>query len=550
MNFRLIRWQLPLSYAAIALLAALSLGAVLVATLRSYYSNRERLYLLENAPVIQSVLAPLLSSGVSPEVLAVQVRNLSVLTGTRVQLLDNRGELLADSGSPAGGDIITFSPLSFASAGSFEAPLGPELSGGMPVPAPPTGFEAGIFTQRLTERPAVSAVFLQEGLPQADMITATAPLTGTYGLITMFPATGPFSSFDERFISGTGEPRSNRLITWPLLDQSGHPLGRLHLSEGPAFGQVIVASVGKAWTVASLIAVLLAAGVGWTFSRRVTAPLSALSGVTQEMAAGNLSARASQGRPDEFGALARSFNEMAGRVEETVQTLRNFVSDAAHELQTPLTALRTDLELVSGEMDPARRTVVLERAQSQIERLSSLTQGLLDLSRLEAVRPAAGLLEAAGTVDLVLLLREASEAYAARAEQAGLAFTLELPDGESPVRGNEAQLRRAVGNLLDNAVKFTPLGGVIRVRLEAGEAQVHLQVRDSGIGIPPDDLPRLFGRFHRGRNTAGYPGSGLGLAIVRAIVHAHAGQVSAENLPGGGAGFTITLPGARPGPED
>jgi two-component system sensor histidine kinase MprB len=250
------------------------------------------------------------------------------------------------------------------------------------------------------------------------------------------------------------------------------------------------------------------------------------------MSAGDLSVRVPVRRHyhGEARELAVAFNRMAGQVEETIITLRRFISDAAHEIHTPLTALRTNLELSPDDE-------FVERAQAQVERLEMLTEGLLDLSRIEAGAPA----EVRAPVALIPLVQEVSELYASQAEQAGLTFDLTLPETSVTVQGDEAQLRRALGNLLDNGIKFTPEGGTVSAGLCQEGEWVELWVEDTGIGIPEEDLPHLFSRFHRGRNAAAYPGSGLGLAIVKAIVEAHGGQVRGENVEQG-ARFTVWLP--------
>jgi signal transduction histidine kinase len=331
--------------------------------------------------------------------------------------------------------------------------------------------------------------------------------------------------------------RSDQEVQAPFFSTGPRLAGTVLLSDGPAYGRQIVESVARAWALASLGAVLLAAGAGWLVSRRVTAPLTALTGVTARMAQGDLSARADGSSGDEFGALGQSFNEMAGRVEEMVLALRHFASDAAHELQTPLTALRTNLELASGDAGPQEEAQYLERAQDQVERLSALTRDLLDLSRLEA---GAGS-ESREVVNLAELARRVSEYYAAQADQRGQEFDLRLPEKALPVCANPAQLERLLGNLLENAIKFTPPGGAVTLGLEGRESETCLWVEDTGIGIPPEELDRLFSRFHRGRNASAYAGSGLGLTIVKAIAGAHGGQVWAENRPGGGARFTLCL---------
>src|SRR5262249_38768668 len=162
----------------------------------------------------------------------------------------------------------------------------------------------------------------------------------------------------------------------------------------------------------------------------------------------------------EFGQLARSFNEMANQVETTVSTLRRFVSDAAHELQTPVTALRTNLDLAADETRSGERQVLFERAQGLVRRLEELNHNLLDLSRLEAGGHASDVAQ----VDLARLVREHAEIYASRAEQAGLTFELQAPHSPVWIRADGVQVRRALDNLMDNACKFTPPGGSVRVR--------------------------------------------------------------------------------------
>jgi two-component system sensor histidine kinase MprB len=282
--------------------------------------------------------------------------------------------------------------------------------------------------------------------------------------------------------------------------------------------------------------VFLAAVAGWVASRQITAPLLALAKVTTHMAGGDLSARADVARDDELGLLARSFNEMAGQVERTVDTLRRFVADAAHALHTPLTALRTNLELTVAHGSVDARGELIAGAQAQVERLEMLANGLLELSRLETVATQ----QAWTFMNLAGLVRETSELHASRAEQAGIAFSLDLPTEPVIIAGVAVQLRHAISNLMDNAIKFTPEGGEIRVGLRREDEWVRLWVQDTGIGIPIEDMPRLFDRFHRGTNASAYPGNGLGLAIVKAVVTAHDGQVTAQSVEQGSR-FTIQL---------
>ena len=336
-------------------------------------------------------------------------------------------------------------------------------------------------------------------------------------------------------------PRSDQTISRPVHkpDKAGGALiGYVQLSDAPAYEQVALRNTAEAWALASLFGVMAAALAGLLVSIRLSRPLRDLTAASDLMAAGDLSARANVAREDEIGQLARSFNSMATRVEENVGSLRRFVADAAHEIGTPLTALHADLELAqaSATTDDERRLV--GRAIDQTERLAALSTGLLRLSRLEAGDEA---LAQRVRTDLVGLVRHVADAFASRADQGDVELALHLPDREVPVSADAERLRAAVGCLLDNALKFTGPGGSVTVEVAEEGGSARIRVDDTGIGIPAEDLPALFERFHRGRNALPYQGSGLGLAIVRATAAAHGGSVRAENRATGSR-FELTLP--------
>jgi signal transduction histidine kinase len=217
-----------------------------------------------------------------------------------------------------------------------------------------------------------------------------------------------------------------------------------------------------------------------------------------------------------------------------VATLRNFVADAAHEMNTPLTALRTNLELASrsGTDDP-----LLTGAMEQAARLERLNDDLVQLSRLEG---GIGL-ERTEPVDLERQIGRWAESYAAQAEQAGLHFELTMPGRPLIIDGDPDLLARATNNLVDNAIKFTPQDGRVALTLDGDDAWACIAVADTGIGIHEADLKLVSGRFHRGRNAAEYPGSGLGLAISHSIVEAHDGLMEIASRPGE-TRVTIRLP--------
>lgn len=326
--------------------------------------------------------------------------------------------------------------------------------------------------------------------------------------------------------------RSDRSVRVPITDDFGRVSGYVELSDGPAIGADILRSVALGWAMSSAIAVLIAAALGWLMSRGLTSPLVSLTAATSRMADGDLSTRADVSRRDELGTLARSFNEMARGVETTVSTLQRFVADAAHQLHTPLTALRTNLELA-----PLTAGSPLEHARTEVARMEALSAGLLDLSRIET----AGVEADRSTIDLAGLVREMWEPYASQAEQSRVTLSHDLGSDEVIMLASDSHLRQAIGNILDNALKFTSENGEVAVTLRTEPDEAVLCVEDSGIGIPDDDLPHLFDRFHRGRNTAAYGGSGLGLAIASAIIEGHRGRITAENAQYG-ARFCIRLP--------
>jgi signal transduction histidine kinase len=512
-----IRWRLPLSYAAIALLATLALGSVLLLTLRGHYLRVERDYLQSNAQAIGFSLAQFLEGDPSSEVLQSQLDSLAFLSNTHVQLFDAEQGLVASS-NPGGRIAIAIEAARISE--NLEA-VGRVMaliqSGEVPTSTLPTEDGALIWM------PADPAGRLP--LPQERR--------------WIFPL--PLQRDVAQAGSGDGETRSSQVARVPIVGSANQLLGYVELSQGPAYAREILEDVAWGLGIAGVVAVALAAVVGWAISRRISAPLVALAEVTASMAEGDLTARADVARRDELGTLARSFNQMAEQVEALVTTLRRFVSDAAHEIHTPLTALRTNLELARQDTQVGSGDHVVQ-AQAQVERLEALTGGLLDLSRLESPAQAPKLVP----VSLLPLLSELGELYASRAEQAGLAFEWSLPETPVSVLGEEAQLKVALANLLDNALKFTPEGGRICLGCrQEGETAV-LWVEDTGIGLPEADLPHLFERFYRGCNSAAYPGSGLGLAIVKAVVERHNGQVQAERTEQGSR-FTIRIPSPTSG---
>jgi signal transduction histidine kinase len=280
------------------------------------------------------------------------------------------------------------------------------------------------------------------------------------------------------------------------------------------------------------LAAAIALALSLSLSAWITRPIGRLRRAADELARGNLQARAGLARRDEIGALAGAFDRMAAALGELDQAKSDFVAHVSHELRTPLTSMKLSvanlLDGVVGELDARQRTA-LERVERELERLIALVNRLLELARLEAgaLRPT---LE---PVELLPLAREVAGSLAALAEERGVALEI---SGEGTVRADRGMLQRVLLNLVDNALKFSPRG--TRVRVELGGRG--LRVRDQGPGLGP---ALVFQAFRPGAQP-GVPhaGAGLGLAIVKKLIELQGGSVRAENAPGGGALLTVELP--------
>jgi signal transduction histidine kinase len=312
------------------------------------------------------------------------------------------------------------------------------------------------------------------------------------------------------------------------------------VSSGPKQGAGLTASIVWAWAIAGACAVAVAAGLGYVLAGRISEPIAQLTRISGEMAAGDLSVRAAEGGDREVNQLAQSFNEMAAAVEDTVESQRRFVGDAAHEIGTPLTALQADLELARESPTDECVPDLLDRSLDHAERVRRITRDLLVLSRMESAGAPAEHLP----VDVTLLAAAGADTVASRADQADIDLVVQTESEPLLVLGDQAALGRAIANLLDNALKFTPTGGIVSISTRRHGDTAVVEVSDTGCGIPIEDLPHVFERFHRARDTTSVPGSGLGLAIVKAIVEAHRGTVHIDSSPAG-TRVEIDLPLAR-----
>lgn len=295
-----------------------------------------------------------------------------------------------------------------------------------------------------------------------------------------------------------------------------------------------------AWTVLGTL--LWAVVVSLLLAQRLAGPIQEMRAATGRLAAGELGVRVPVRTADELGDLARALNYMAAELQRLDELRRDFVADASHELRTPVANLAVAVEALRGSLipaDPSAETL-LQAVQRETDRLRALVERLLDLSAIETGRVHLHLVP----TDLAEVVRNATTAFRARAAQRQIVLGVHLPAGRTIARTDPERLAQIVGNLLDNAVKFTPAGGQVIVRLAMGRGAATLTVEDTGPGIPPEDLPHIFDRFYKAdRARSGQPGIGLGLAIAQRLAVALGGRIEAGNRPEGGARFVVTLPG-------
>ncbi len=290
-----------------------------------------------------------------------------------------------------------------------------------------------------------------------------------------------------------------------------------------ADGSVPVESLLETWRhelwehgLLMIILIGLASIVGVLFIRRVLRPVRRIVETARSITAADLSLRVDDlGDRDEMGELARTINDMISRLEDSFRQVQRFSGDASHELNTPLAAMRGELEVaLRRERTPGEYRQILERLLKEVDRLSGIVEDLLLLARLDA-RSVERALE---KVSLDRLVLEAFEEAGRSAQDRGVSVRLERID-EAQARGDASLFKRLVANLLDNAVKFTPAGGNVSVALVAEGPSATLVIEDSGMGIDEKDVTRIFDRFYRADRSRSKQtgGVGLGLSIVREI---------------------------------
>lgn len=302
--------------------------------------------------------------------------------------------------------------------------------------------------------------------------------------------------------------------------------------------------------VSAPLLLLLSSGAGYWMAGRALRPIADLTTATREIDAHRLSTRLTvPATRDELQALAETINHMLARIEAAFEQAKRFTADASHELRTPMAVIRATAEVAlmraSRQPGDTPERAALEQILQQAERNTQLLDDLLRLARLDAGAEPIQL----KTVDIAGSLLEAAAGLVTVAERRGIRLETAVPDGDWKVQADMAHLRRLWTILLDNALKFTAAGGEIRIELTPGaDGEICCAIRDTGSGIPAEDLPHVFERFYRAdkaRRTGGY---GLGLALASQIVEAHGATITAESRLGEGSCFRVAF-GAAPATE-
>jgi len=294
-----------------------------------------------------------------------------------------------------------------------------------------------------------------------------------------------------------------------------------------------------------LASILVAIALGWLMSRSLIAPIRDIGISAARFSAGDHSSRAKATGEDEIGMLGRTFNYMAESIERTEANRRDFLANVSHELKTPVACVQAMTEALLDDVvvDPNERKKYLQRIISESHRMDSLIKDLLDLSRIEAGELKINF----QSLPIELFLKSQIDKMSEMLAEKQLTATLEISEASLRVIADSDRLAQVFDNLLSNAIRYSPTGGAISLKVWTSGYRVLIDVADQGDGIPAEELPKIFERFYRVEKsrTRSAGGTGLGLAICKRLMEAMRGTITAESPAGSGAIFTISLPQAN-----
>jgi len=329
-------------------------------------------------------------------------------------------------------------------------------------------------------------------------------------------------------------------IAVPILEEENDQvLGAAFISSSLTPVYETITALQRFLIISTLVAMAFSAGLAIVISHHLTVPIKELTDAARQMAEGKLDQKIDTRSRDEIGQLARQFNLMASKVKEMNQRLTRFVADVSHELRTPLASMLIGIQsLQNYEMEPEEQQEFLKDINQQTQRMIYLVEDLLELTRRQEVE------EARETVPLRLLLEEVLETTEPRVNRKGLSLFREMEENLPYIQTSPEAIKRVLFNLLDNAIKFTPAGGWLKVSTQTDPGQVTIIVEDTGCGVPEESLPHVFDRFYRvdKARSREMGGTGLGLSICKEIVELYGGDISVTSQEGEGSSFKVTLP--------
>ena len=292
------------------------------------------------------------------------------------------------------------------------------------------------------------------------------------------------------------------------------------------------------WLFLSAAAVLLVGWILlWLLARRISRPISQLAESAERAAVSStgVELKADQ-RLDEVQRLAASFNRLLGERARQSEEIRNLSRNALHDLCAPLAQMCNEADcLAHGLVNPKEAALAIQKEGRALMRIVKTSEEISNnYSGHDTVPPTEW--------DVAALARDVADVYAAGAEMKRICFTCQIPNEVVPFVGHEIKLRRLIGNLLDNAVKYTPEGGHITFRLMAGERELSFEVSDTGCGIPSNERQIIYERFYRGSSAGNCSGTGLGLSMVHSIVMFYHGDITCDSVVGKGTTFRVNLP--------
>ncbi len=411
---------------------------------------------------------------------------------------------------------------------------------------------AGLFRAELGEH---SGALVPAAVEALDELRLPAASLAIFAGGKMLAANRPADFPGQRVSLLLGSGRVYR--TWPEPGRHGARVLVLPFRAGSAACHLAalepldsmaeqLAALREVFYLGLPLALVLAGAGGYLLAAKSLAPVAAMAKQAEGITARNLDRRLEVRRASaELGRLAAAFNELLSRLERSFASMREFVADASHELRTPLSIIRGEADVaLSQDRRPAEYRESLAIIQDEARRLSRLVDDLLSLAQADAGHRPLHL------EDFYLndLLEDCCRAVQPLARQKSIQLAWSYGE-DVPFHGDQELLRRMTMNLLDNAIRYTPAGGRVELNLDTEGGLARIRVSDTGIGIPPDSLERIFERFYRvdkARSRA-VGGFGLGLAIVKWIAESHQGSAHAESAPGAGSTFTVRLPlsGAR-----